>query len=792
MIRWTLIFIVLCCVRPSLAQVALRGQIVAPSGPLAFATLSVYTPDSLLVTGATTDLDGHFQTDLFPGDYRLVFSYLGYTPRELSLTLAAERDLGAIQLLEASEELSEVLVTARRQLVERRFDRLVVNVSESPAAAGSDLVQVLKLAPGIQLQDNRLELVGRGNLRVMVNDRLIALEGAELIAFLAGIAAEDIERVEIISNPPARYAAEGKGGLINIVYKGGRQHHWKNQSTLTYERNRYDVVTLRNRFSYRKERSSLLCSWGGSRGSQWHTEYGTTKLAAGPWQWESQLRMRRDEFHTHLTFDQDLNARLRVGVQYQGQWAQPRFRGPIETQIFDAQQNLDSILLNRGIDDRQRQHHLLNLHLTADLDSSGRRLTIDLDGMNYQNHLDLDYVIETLDADREALRLHRAGANVSRQQIRNYSFKADMVHPWRQWAFDYGLRYSQIRSHNDLQVYRDDTGRRHRDSQQSNAFTYHEQTWALYASASREWGTAWRGQLGLRVEQTQTEGVSPQLGQRHQQGYRQLFPTFYLRYQPREQHQLALSLGRRINRPGFRDLNPFRVYLNNKSYSEGNPFLQASTTGTFEVTHVYRGRFSTNAFVQRTTNGFGTLFTADDETQIQATLRANYYSAVHFGLGEQWSFDPAPWWSSQNQLYLFYRHTDIVEASTARARNGAQLYLSTSNRVHFVRDWAALLDFWCAPEHRCDIFEVGVTYSLDVALRKKWSNQRWSVSVQASDVLNTASLWHLASEVNGVRNTYGQNYGSRRVRLTLSYAFGNERVEVSWRSFGNQEERDRS
>ena len=77
-------------------------------------------------------------------------------------------------------------------------------------------------------------------------------------------------------------------------------------------------------------------------------------------------------------------------------------------------------------------------------------------------------------------------------------------------------------------------------------------------------------------------------------------------------------------------------------------------------------------------------------------------------------------------------------------------------------------------------------------MRKKWANQRWSVSVQASDVLNTASLWHLASEVNGVRNTYGQNYGSRRVRLTLSYAFGNERVEVSRRSFGNQEERDRS
>ncbi len=774
------------------AQAELRGQIVDATGPLAFATLTVNNTDSLFVKGATTDLDGQFSVDLAPGTYLLDFSYLGYTSHQQSIELVGNQDLGAINLQMAAQELTEIVVTAQKQLIQRKTDRLVFNVSNSIAAQGNDLARALKLVPGVRLQNGSLELVGRGAVRVMVNDRLLALEGEELLAFLAGISADDIERVEVISNPPARYAAEGNAGLINIVYKTGRRNHWKNQSTLTYEQNRYGAATFRNSFSYHKNKSTLLFSLGGTKGSQWHTEYGASELASGTWEWESRLRMRRDDLNTRLAFDQELNDRLSVGVQYQGNWAQPNFRGPIETRIFNPEQTIDSILINNGINNRDRKNHLVNLHLIADLDSNGRRLSVDVDWLDYQNDMSLDYEVETQNAQGEGLRLHRAGLNNSLQGIRNYSFKADMIHPWRKVEFNYGARYSQIRSSNDLEVYLTNAEERLLDASLSNEFDYREDILALYFSANRQLSKAWQAQLGLRMEQTFTEGFSPTLQQRQNNQYFQLFPTLYLNYQANDNHQASLSLGRRINRPGFRDLNPFRIYLTNKAYSEGNPFLQASTTNTYNLTYVYRGRYTTNAFVNHTTNGFGTIFTADNETQIQATIRDNYYSAVNLGIGEQFSFSADEWWTSQNQVYLLYSHTNISEAYQAIPQNGPQLYLATNNTLLLNKEWSAQVDFWWSSNHQARIFEVGSTYSLDVSLRKKWLDQNLTLSIQASDILNTASLSSLVSEVNGVRSSYGQNYSSRNVRLTLSYSFGNDRIKVSKRSFGNQEEQNRS
>jgi hypothetical protein len=780
-----IIFAILLVPQLLLSQYQLSGRLLADDAPLPYAEIVLTDTLEQFVKGTIADKDGFFTLLADPGTYSLKASFLGYASLERSLTLTADIKLGNLILNSATAELGTVTVTAQKLLIEQRTDRLIFNVENSVAAAGGTGLTALELAPGVRLQNGILELVGRGNPAVLLNGRLLQLSGEELTDFIRGLAADDIARVEVITNPPARYAAAGRGGLLNIVLKKGRSNAWKNAISVARTQAFYGATNVSNTFFYNHDRLSLSANVTARRGYQRDFEGITVDYPTSRWSTDMLNKSAMDRTGGRLTLDYQFNDRLSLGGQYQGSDSSPGFIGAGSTQVSGPGGTLDSLLINRQSAERSLTNHAANLHGKLLLDTLGRTVSVDLDYFDYDNDLEQGTDISTFAPNGDFTGLNLAQLNFSDQRIDNFSAKIDVEHPIGDLKLSYGASLTFTETFGDQRNFDTHTGRAISDPLLSNEFTYQENVQAVYLNASGKLGTLLDWQAGLRFENTDTESYSVTLDQRTLKSYAKLFPTFYLTYNPNEDNNYIFSYGRRINRPGFRNLNPFRIYVNSNSYSEGNPFLQPSFTDLFDFTHAWRGKLRTNFFFNRTIDGHGTLFSAEEDGLVQAVIRRNYFTEYYFGIGQIYTWEPATWWTSQNQAYLLAGITDVGEEFAAEGQNGLQLNLSSNHTFSFGNKTKLQVNAWYNLPHRANVFVISATYGLTLGLQQD-VGKSLKFSLTANDVFDTASLRSLASVVNGVKTDYSQNYASRHLRLTASYQFGNQKIEVSDRGFGNE------
>jgi len=435
--------------------------------------------------------------------------------------------------------------------------------------------------------------------------------------------------------------------------------------------------------------------------------------------------------------------------------------------------------------------HTANAHGLLKLDTLGRSVSFDVDYFRYDNDLEIDNRTETFLPNGELLGLNFASRNEALQRIDNLNVKVDVEHPLGATRLSYGGQLTFTKTLGDQINFNMASGSPVFDASLSNTFNYQENVQAVYVSLAATPNERWEWKAGLRLENTNTEGYSVTLDQRNNNDYLRLFPTLFLAYHHNEDNDYSFSYGRRINRPSFRNLNPFRVYANSNTYSEGNPFLQPSFSDQVEFTHVYRGKLRTNVFLSRTVDGHGTVFIGDPATEVQATLRRNFYNDFFIGIGELYSFDVGKWWNSQNQAYAFVGATTVYGEFDIKARNGFQWNASTNNTFNLGAKTKLQINFRYNAAYEANIFDIGATWSLDLGLQQE-VGERWQLSLLFNDIFDRASLAYLASEVNGVTSVYGQNYSNRFARLTAAYSFGDRDLKGHRRNFGNEGIRRRS
>ena len=773
------------------AQLTVSGRVTDGTAPLPYAEVYLRDQNDRLVTGTFTEDDGTFALTAPAGTYRFGANFLGYAPLVQEIELTETLDLGDLPLGEAGNNLDAVVVTAQKRLIEQRADRLIFNVENSVAAAGGDALAALQLAPGLRLQNGVLELIGRGTPGVLLDGRLLQLSGEELTSFLASLSAADVSKIEVIANPPARYAAAGQGGLINIVLKKGKANSWKNTSTLSHTQSRYGFSNLNNSLFYRRGKLNLSASANATLGDNYNFEAIDVAFPSGNWAMEMDSKAKRDNASARIALDYDFTDRLSLGGQYLGSFGRQGFTSEAVTTVSAASGQLDSTLVNAISARRPVTSHTANVHGLLKLDTLGRSVSFDVDYFKYANELALDSRAETFLPGGEFLGLNFANLNEAVQRIDNLNVKVDVEHPLGKTQLSYGGQLTFTETFGDQVNFNTVSGVPVFDQLLSNTFTYQENVQAAYFSLAATPNERWEWKAGLRLENTTTEGLSITLDQRNTNDYLRLFPTLFLAYHQSEDHDYSFSYGRRINRPSFRNLNPFRVYANSNAYSEGNPFLQPSFSDQVEFTHAFRGKLRTNVFLNRTIDGHGTVFIGDPATETQATLRRNFYNDFFIGIGELYSFDVGKWWNSQNQAYAFFGTTNVYGEFDIKARNGLQWNASTNNTFNLGAKTKLQVNFRYNAAYEANIFDIGATWSLDVGLRQE-IGERWQLSLLFNDIFDRASLDFLASEVNGITSVYSQNYSNRFARLTASYSFGNNDLESRRRDFGNEGIRRRS
>jgi len=766
------------------AQLKITGKVIQESNkPVEMAEIQVLTKDSIVIKSELSDENGSFQISANTGYYLIQIRQTGNILYSKNITLDKNVNLGVIQVLN-SKNLQEVAIVSRKKLIERKVDRLVFNVENSTAATGGNALDALRVTPRIKVQNDQISMIGKKNMSAMVDGKIVLLSGDDLLNLLKSIPSDQIKSIEVITAPPAQYDAEGNSGLINIKLKKSKLNQWNTSLRGSYIKSAKETGIWGGSFDYQKDKLSVYTSLNYTNGSTAPVEISNIYYPKGLWSEENKRQAFQNSFNNRTGIDYQLNKQWSLGLQYLGNINHSRTQENSITSIYDPTNSQVSSYINTLAENKGKNNsHAFNLNSVVDLDTAGRKVVVNLDYFKFNNDNNRNFNSAGL----------LSANNISAQMIENFSARADIEYPMRWFNLGYGGKTSFIKTNNDVNYFETTSGIPVFDPLQSNRFKYIENTQSIYIKGDKKINDFWETQIGLRLENTQTEGISQTVVESNKNNYAKLFPTFYLTYKPNDKHAFAINYNKRINRPSYNRLNPFRWYSTPFSYTEGNPFLQPSFSNNIELNYTLDDNFSSSVHYSHTKNGFEQITITDDQTNIQRTVAQNYFNTSVFGISESYTFTKLRWLSSTLSFDWNYSRSKSLIPITNQSLNGSNTYLSASNDIFLTKDKSLLMNisYWYNFRGTSDLDKNTAYSQFDAALKYITINKKFQISLNAVDIFKTNKPIY-TSYTNNIQIDYKNYYDIRSVRLSLSYSFGNKLISIKKKEFGNTEEKERT
>jgi len=545
--------------------------------PLENIEVLIFENDKVKGSGIT-DSKGNFAIFIEPGLYKIRFYFVGSIIYATDFELTNSLNLGTLTSFDNTNELKEVEVTAKKKVIETKVDRTVFNVENSVRSTGSDGFQLLKGTPGVSVQGNSIKLVGKSTVSVMIDDRMINLSGDDLVNYLRNLNSDQIKSIEVITTPPAKYAADGSSGLINIQLKKAPVDSWAINLRTNYIQASYPTFAGGIGFTFNKKKVTLLADLVKQEGSIKTLETVDTKFSSENWESRTNRRDYTDVYRGIFGFDYQLTNQSNIGFKYTGLFNKPDIDDFNTTSIFDKNTNqLETLIKTDGFNNSKTDNNSINVYFIQKLDTIGKLMTLDFDVFDYKDSQNRKFNSNELNiATNEISNIYDAN-NIGIQELKNFSGKIDFEIPTKWANYSFGGKLSWIDNTSDIQFY-NITGTTYiLDPSQSNVFQYNENTQAIYFSANKSLGEKWQAQVGLRYESTQTTGVTSYINSSENKtnifDYDQFFPTAYLMYTANDNNNYAITYSKRVERPDYWALNPYKWYLSPFEIAQGNPYF---------------------------------------------------------------------------------------------------------------------------------------------------------------------------------------------------------------------------
>ena len=767
------------------SQIKISGQIKdKKNNPVEFIEIQLQNKDSIIFKSELTNAEGKFILETEKGEYSLIVRQLGVIYYKQNINANQDTNVGIINITEKEQQLQEVVITSKKKLIERKVDRLIFNVENSISASGGDAIDALKITPRVKVKNDNISMIGKNNMSVMLDDKLILLTGDELINFLKSIPSDNIKSIEVITTPPAKYDAEGNSGLINIKLKKSKLNQWNASLRSSYVQSTYPKGSFGGNFDYQKNKLSLYSNLNYVNGSNAPVETNKIYYPLGLWNEENKRRDFQNSVNGRIGADYKISEKFSVGMQYLGSFSKPKIAENSLTTIYNqTNSQIDSYINTLSENLGKNNNHSLNLNSTVVFDTIGKKMNINLDYFKFKN--DDNRIFNTINL--------LSANNTSLQDIQNYSAKIDFEHPLKWINLSYGGKLSFIKTQNNVNYFDTTLGTPIFVPTQSNEFNYDENTQAIYINGTKKLNEKWETQLGFRLENTQTEGVSKTLNQKNTNSYAKLFPTFYLTYTPNEKNAFSINYNKRINRPSYNRLNPFRWYSNPFSYTEGNPFLQPSFSNNLELNYTFNDNWSNSIYYSHTDNGFEQITIVDNTDNIQKTIAQNFFKTTIIGISESYTYNKLKWLSTTFSFDWNYSKSESLIPITNQNLNGSNAYFSISNDFNLNKNKTLLFNFsyWYNFKGTSDLDKNNAYSQLDASIKYFAFDKKLQISFNANDILSTNRPIY-TSFTNNIQIDYKNYYDVRLFRLSLVYKFGNKNINVEKKEVGNQEEKERT
>lgn len=789
---FTLFMILVTSFFASSQEIHLKGVVVDENKkPFDFITIKIFKGGNTIAKSSTTDSLGFFMIQVEPGEYTMELSRLNQVLLKKGVKMKQDLDLGFI-IVNQTLALEGVTISARKPILERKIDRLVFNVENSVAAMGGSALDAIRATPGIQVQNEQIAIIGRSSLRVMIDDKIIQLSGESLINFLRSIPSSDIQSIEVITTPPAKYDAEGNSGLINIVYKKTRQNSWSNSVRSSYTQTTYPAVTVGNTFSYNKNKLSLSASLDGKKGSEGGVTTIDLDYPTQLWMGRETNKYRKDNYSGRINTDYKLSNRATIGGIFMYTNSRPDVNTSSLFNIFANGERFNQVNTLGSISEKENNTSL-NLNFSQKLDTLGKKLAINIDYFSYGDSKSRFFDTRQTENLYQIVKQF-AGLNNGDLDIKNYSAKVDVDHPTKWVNMSYGAKITLNKTNSDVIFYDSTSGVPIMVANQTNQFIYDENIQSVYVDFAKNIGKKWQFKLGFRYELTQTNGESVNESVKNKFSYGRLFPTLHSLFMMDKNNFLNFNYSRRINRPAFWELNPFRWYINANSYSEGNPFLQPSYIDNFELTHGYKQKLFTTFFSQIKRNGFSQLPLIDQQNFQQIFSRKNYFDLFVIGLTENYSINKIKRLQNSLQATGYYSGAKIHPEydGAVPPQNGFAFSVSSNNSIELNEKgtFIAELNYFYNAPSKGIIYRQSGSSSLDFGLKLLLIDKKLQCGANIYDIFKDSNQTY-TTFTSEVRQAFNNYYDNRFVRLSVRYSFGNNKIKTSSKTFGNESERDR-
>ncbi len=801
----TLLFAgILCtCVR---AQSVMRGQVQDADGAaVAFANAALYTSDdSTLTKVETTDDAGLFALANVPvGTYDLVITYIGAPElRRPGIEVSEDVDLGVLKLAPAAVELAEATVTARRALVEVKPDRTVFNVEGTINAVGNNGLDLLRKAPGVTVDNNdNINVLSRSGVLLYVDGRRLPLSGQDLSNYLRNLTAEQIDRIDIITNPGARYEAEGNAGIIDIRLKKAEDEGANATVSLNASQGRYFRGGVDINGNYRNRWVNVFGNLGYNEGENFNETFFNS--FQNGLRLDEQIFSRNDNLNPSYRLGADfyLNEKQIIGILVGGRYTDATQRTRDEIDIYDRRSGtevFDSTLLATTIGDTDRGQNTINLNYRYRI-GEGRNLNVDLDYGRFRNDDLVDLTNDYFDVEGQPLTTIGTFFDTP-TDIDIYTAQLDYELPLWGGGADAGARFSRVRTFNTFLFYDVEFQPQRtlaRDDQQSNLFDYSEDVYAVYGSYQGQWNERWKYTAGLRMEITDATGELTPFDENLQQdpvelNYVSFFPNAGVTYalDARKGNTLNLSYGRRINRPDYNVLNPFRKQISELSFESGNPSLNPEIVDNIELGYTHAYRYNFKLAYSHTANQITRLIGPDS-----TDARAGFIGWDNLASQTVLAFNAsAPVQVTEKFNVYVNASASYIDNQADYGEGEGSIDLQVFSYSFFVQNTLSLPGdftfefggYFSGPGVWGGVFRYNELGAFNVGLQKKFLNDQLNVKLSGNDLFFTSG-WDGYSEFNGLLSEGNGNWDSRRVGLSLSYSFGNQKVKSRKRNTGIEE-----
>ncbi len=752
--------------------------------PVESATISLLkASDSSVIKSTVADSKGayHFEK-INEGMYMVSASAAGHKSTYTQPFMVINGGPVIRQQLELpvlAKDLAAVKVTTKKPLIEQKADRVVVNVDAAITNTGLTALEVLQKSPGVLVdKDGNISLKGKAGVQIYLDGKPSYLSGADLANLLRNMNASQLEQIEIMTNPPAKYDAAGNSGIINIKTKKNKAFGYNGSLTAGVRERYYPGGNGSFNFNYRNQKINFFSQLNGGH---YHSKErlfvdrnfrdSVTKNILSSLSQNSSMNNTGDEYGAKVGLDYFATKKTTLGIVLNGSQNPEIWKSFTHANSYTVN-NTPSGVINTYSQNKATWNNFSgNFNLDTKFDTTGKELSANLDYIYYDRSSNQPLYSSYYDNNYTLLGKPDTLLGNLPQVISIYSAKADYTWPLKKGAkLEMGLKSSYVKTDNNARYdslinnnYVHDFGR-------SNHFLYKENINAGYVNYSRPLGKKFNVQFGLRLENTGSKGSQLTTGIDFKRNYTQLFPTAYFQYSANEKNQFVLNYGRRIDRPNYRDLNPFVQFLDRYTFEQGNPNLKPQISNNIEFSHTYKGFLTTTLNFSRTNNIIEQVIEQNNATQETFLKRENIASQQQLGIAVSAYKDINKWWSGSVYANLSNNQfTGVVNNENVHV-NVNTLLVQVQQQFKWGKGWSAELSGFYSSKFLFGIQFLKPFEQVDLGIAKQILKGKGTLKLNFGDVF-AGSIYKGYSRYDDVDVQFKDINYQRSVGLSFTWRF---------------------